>query len=376
LSYIGPTELIIFQSTPFCNLDCKYCYLPDRNDKSKINFDLIELSLKKLVEERLIEEKISILWHAGEPMVLPIEFYNEINKIILKIIPSEIEVTQHFQTNATLINDEWCEFFKTNNIEVGISLDGPKHVNDRKRVLRNGKGTFEQVMKGVKLLKKHKIEFSAIAVLTDYSLDFTDEIYDFFKDLGVKSLGFNIDEVDGMNKESSLTGVSLERMKEFWRRIYQLQLIPENYIRIREIHGFNEALLKSDLASEEHHFGQMTFPMRILTIDTNGNFTTFSPELLGITHLKFGDFNFGNVYNSSFRDIQKNSKFNQINEEIYKGVKNCKKECEYFGFCGGGAPSNKLAENDSFDSTLTKYCQYNLISLVDACLEEIETNLN
>jgi uncharacterized protein len=357
-------------------LDCKYCYLPDRNDKSKINFDLIELSLKKLVEERLIEEKISILWHAGEPMVLPIEFYNEINKIILKIIPSEIEVTQHFQTNATLINDEWCEFFKTNNIEVGISLDGPKHVNDRKRVLRNGKGTFEQVMKGVKLLKKHKIEFSAIAVLTDYSLDFTDEIYDFFKDLGVKSLGFNIDEVDGMNKESSLTGVSLERMKEFWRRIYQLQLIPENYIRIREIHGFNEALLKSDLASEEHHFGQMTFPMRILTIDTNGNFTTFSPELLGITHLKFGDFNFGNVYNSSFRDIQKNSKFNQINEEIYKGVKNCKKECEYFGFCGGGAPSNKLAENDSFDSTLTKYCQYNLISLVDACLEEIETNLN
>ena len=205
---IGPIDLLIFQSTSFCNLECKYCYLPDRNLKNKISLDKIETTLKKIVQEELIKDQFSIVWHAGEPTVLPIEFYQDVNKLVEAIIPKSIKVNQHIQTNATLLTDEWCKFFIETGMKVGVSLDGPQHINDRNRVLRNGKGTYDQIINGIVLLKKHKIEFSVIAVLTDYSLDFPDEIYRFFRELGVKSLCFNMDEEDGVNTKSTLSAAT------------------------------------------------------------------------------------------------------------------------------------------------------------------------
>ncbi len=373
---IGPIDLLIFQSTSFCNLDCKYCYLPDRNLKSKISLEIIENSLNRIVEEKLINGTFSIVWHAGEPMVLPIEFYRQVNALIKKIIPQDIVVNQHIQTNATLIDDEWCAFFIESNMKVGVSLDGPKHINDRNRVLRNGKGTYDQILKGINFLKKHSIEFSVIAVLTDYSLDYPDEIYRFFKDLGVRSLCFNMDEEDGVNTQSTLSNATVGKIKDFWKRMYQLQLNISDYQHIREIHGFNESLLKGNFSSNQFYFGQMTQPMKILTIDAKGNFTTFSPELLGMKDDKFENFNFGNINQDSFTSIRNNEKFNNVFKEILAGIKKCHDTCEYFSFCGGGAPSNKLYENGSFDSTETKFCKYSKKILVDAFLEEIETNLN
>lgn len=373
---IGPIDLLIFQSTSFCNLDCKYCYLPDRNSKNKISLDKIETTLKKIVQEELIKDQFSIVWHAGEPTVLPIEFYQDVNKLVDAIIPKSIKVNQHIQTNATLLTDDWCKFFIESEMKVGVSLDGPQHINDRNRVLRNGKGTYDQIIKGIELLKKHQIEFSVIAVLTDYSLDFPDEIYRFFRELGVKSLCFNMDEEDGVNTKSTLSEATELKMKSFWKRMYQLQMNLNDHQHIREIHGFNEALLKGNFTSNPFYFGQMTQPMKILTIDVNGNFTTFSPELLGMNDEKFTNFNFGNISTDSFLSIRQNDKFNNVFKEILEGIKKCHDTCDYFSFCGGGAPSNKLYENGSFNSAETKFCKYSKKILVDAFLEEIESNLN
>jgi uncharacterized protein len=371
----GPIELLIFQSTSFCNINCKYCYLPDRDNKSKIDISIIENTIKKIVEENLIENQFSIVWHAGEPTVLPISFYENINQIISKYVPENIIVNQHIQTNATLINDEWCEFFKRANFKVGVSLDGPKHINDRNRVLRNGKGTFDLSIKGIELLKQHGIEFSVISVLTDYSLDFAEEIYDFFFDLMPNSLCFNIDEEDGANLKSSIDTNQIERLKTFWSKIYQLQLNKDKYIHIREIFGFSEVLLKGNFSGNEINSGQMIEPLKILSIDTEGNFSTFSPELLGMKDEKYIDFNFGNIKTDNFKSIENNPKFLSIYSEINSGVEKCRKECDYFSFCGGGAPSNKYYENKSFNSTSTKYCTFGKKILIDTFLEEIENIL-
>jgi len=373
---IGPVYLLIFQSTSFCNLDCKYCYLPDRNSKNKIGLDKIKLTLQKLVKENLVSKEFSIVWHAGEPTVIPISFYQQVNNIIKEVVPSEIIVNQHIQTNATLLNDDWCKFFVETKMNVGVSLDGPQHINDRNRVLRNGKGSFEQIMNGVNLLKQYKIDFSVIAVITDYSLDFPEEIYSFFKSIGTKSLCFNMDEEEGVNTKSTLTKNTEKKLKSFWKKIFQIQLNPNEYQHIREIHGFSEALLKGNFKTNPYAFGQMTQPMRILSIDTKGNFTTFSPELLGMEDKRYGDFNFGNIENDSFSSIIENQKFNAVFNEILEGIKKCHDTCDYFSFCGGGAPSNKLYENGTFDSTETKFCRYGKKILVDAFLEEIEEKMN
>lgn len=375
-SLIGPVELLIFQSTSFCNLDCKYCYLPDRNSKNRIDLDKIKISFSKLIEEKLIGDELSIVWHAGEPTVVPIEFYKQVNEIIQETIPKSVKVNFHIQTNATLLTDEWCQFFIDTKMQVGVSLDGPKHINDRNRISRNGKGSFDQVMNGVNLLKKHNVEFTVIAVLTDYSLNYPEEIYQFFKDLGVKELGFNMDEEEGVYTKSTFDSSTELKFKEFWNKIFELQLNMDNYVRIREIHGFTQTLLGNDFSSDKFYNGPMTHPLSILSIDTNGNFSTFSPELLGMKNDHYIDFNFGNVLTDSFRSIDKNEKFKSVHSDIIEGIKKCNDTCDYFSFCGGGAPSNKLYENGSFNSTETKFCIYGKKLLVDVFLDKIEKDLS
>jgi uncharacterized protein len=373
---IGPVELLIFQSTSFCNLDCKYCYLPDRNTKNRIDIKKVAITFQKLVDEKLLKDELNIVWHAGEPMVVPIEFYEQVNILVEEIIPKTVKVNFHIQTNATLINEDWCDFFIKSDMQVGVSLDGPKHINDRNRILRNGKGSFDQVMNGVNLLIKNNIPFSVIAVLTDYSLDFPEEIYEFFRNLDVKQLGFNMDEEEGVYKKSTMDSSTESKLKEFWKKIFELQLNMDNHIRIREIHGFTQTLIGDHFSNNQDNFGPMTHPLSILSIDTEGNFSTFSPELLGMKDAKYGDFNFGNILDNSFRSIVNNDKFKIIYDDILNGLKKCYESCEYFSFCGGGAPSNKLYENGTFNSTETKFCKYGKKILVDVFLNEIETDLN
>jgi uncharacterized protein len=355
---IGPVDLLIFQSTPFCNLDCTYCYLPDRKDKSKISIETVKITLEKLVSENLLAGKLNLLWHAGEPLVMPIEFYEEILSISKEIIPSEIKVIHQFQTNATLINQDWCDFFKKHEINIGISIDGPKEINDYNRKYRNGKGSYDIIKQGIDLLKQNDIEFSAIAVITKDSLDNPVEIYNFFKELNVTNIGFNIDEIEGVNVSSSITEDSEEKIKEFWRTLFTLQTIPENFLNIREIYEFNGSLLYDDIANKLQSQGQMTTPLAILSIDHTGNFSTFSPELLGMKHHKYDDFIFGNVHKDDFKSIVKNNKFLKVFNDINEGIKECFNNCDFFSLCGGGAPSNKLYENGSFNSSETKFCSY------------------
>ena len=193
--------------------------------------------------------------------------------------------------------------------------------------------------------------------------------------MDVMSLGFNVDEEEGVNTNSTLNKTSEPNLKAFWKRIFQLQLNPENYLNIREINEFNNGLLNTNLSSNHYSFGHMTQPLGILTIDTDGNFSSFSPELLGMKSEKYKDFNFGNVITDSFSSIKTNKNFNLVFDEILRGIKKCNDTCSYFSFCGGGAPSNKLYENGTFDSSETNFCKYTKKILVDTFLEEVEEQL-
>ena len=109
---------------------------------------------------------------------------------------SGFEVTQSFQTNATLVNDAWCEFIRRRSVQVGISVDGPDFLNDRHRVTRKGGGTLEIVLRGMRMLRDHHIPFDVITVLTSASLDYPDELFDFYIEHGVTSVAFNVEEIE------------------------------------------------------------------------------------------------------------------------------------------------------------------------------------
>src|SRR5665213_218256 len=296
---VGPIELLIVQGSSFCNIDCKYCYLPDRGNKKKISVATVETAIRKIFDEKLVKEEFSLVWHAGEPTAMNIEFYKEITALLKNIVPDGYKVNQHIQTNATLINQEWCDFFKSSGMIVGVSIDGPQFIHDANRVTRSGKGTYEKTMEGINLLKTNSIPFSAIAVITAISLDYPAEIFNFFKELGPRSIGFNIDEEDGANERSTIQSEQEQKLKNFWATMYDMQMQKDNYLHIREIFGFNEMLLKSDFESNKFLFGQMVTPLKIITLDTDGNFSTFSPELIGMKDESYINFNLGNVHTDS-----------------------------------------------------------------------------
>ena len=113
-----------------------------------------------------VRDCLSVVWHAGEPMVLPIEFYRDAFRTIDALKPAELPVAHSFQTNGTLIDEAWCDFFAEEHVNVGVSIDGPKRLHDRNRLTRSGRGTFDKTIAGIRLLRRHGVPFHVISVLS------------------------------------------------------------------------------------------------------------------------------------------------------------------------------------------------------------------
>jgi uncharacterized protein len=356
LAQLGPVELLIIQGSPFCNIDCKYCYLPNRRQTDKITFATVKRAIDNVIEENLVHERFSIVWHAGEPLAMPIDFYRQVSEYIDELASDQLTITQFIQTNAMLINQDWCDLFIKHKINVGVSIDGPEELHNANRVTRGGRGTFSKVMKGIQLLKKNEINFSAIAVVTADALKYPKEIFEFFVSLKPKSLGLNIDEQVGDNQTTSINTAIIESVKNFWRALYEINLDSKEHLHIREIFHFNELLLNPFFDKRPPMAGQMLGPLKIINMDIKGDFTTFSPELIDMKDDNYGDFKLGNVHSDSFRGIVNNEKFKRMYREIAQGVRKCQASCDFFDVCGGGSPSNKYYENGTFDSTETQFC--------------------
>lgn len=151
-------ELLVLQSTSFCNINCKYCYLPDRKSKNVMEIGTVIKSVSNLLEADLIGSALTILWHAGEPLTIPISYYRNAFIAIREIIPESTTITHSFQTNGLLLNEEWASLINEYGLEVGVSLDGFDALHDEYRRTWNNKGTFNYVMNAIDVLKKNKIK--------------------------------------------------------------------------------------------------------------------------------------------------------------------------------------------------------------------------
>lgn len=334
----------------------------------------VELSVIRCLEANIIKDEFTIVWHAGEPLVLGIDYYQKAFKVIRDILPGEIKVNHSFQTNGVLINEDWCQFFKNENIRLGLSIDGPKEIHDKHRRYRDGRGSHDQVQRALDLLNFHNVPFHIIAVLTREALQHADNIFDFFTQNQVSHLCFNVEEVEGIHTQSSLLSSDFRcEFEAFFRRIYVRLSQYKSPLFIREIHGPINAILAFKKNKKGNLVSQEAFPFKIISIDAQGNLSTFSPELLGQRN-NSRPFYFGNVYKDKLGAVVKSTLFEEISKEISLGVEKCRDECAYFDLCGGGSPSNKLAENGSFASSETQFCRIHKQACVDLALEILEND--
>ena len=369
----SPIELLVVQPTPFCNLDCSYCYLPDRDNRRRMSAETLHRLCERLRDSTLLGETLSIVWHAGEPLVLPPDYYDAAFDILEAQLGGRSDIRHCFQTNATLIDDAWIDFVRRRRVSVGVSLDGPAWLHDRHRKTRSGAGSFARTLRGVKRLQDAGIPFHVIAVLTAPAGDCAAEIFEFFTGEGVCHIGFNVEEIEADNLQSSLeAGDAGVKVQAFFARLIELNRAAGNPLRIREVAGMVGAILGECPGPRG---GQETTALKILSVGVDGALSAFSPELLGATQPGYGNFVFGNVWTDSLADMLAAPKFRRVAAEIAAGVARCEASCGYFELCGGGAASNKLFEHGSFDATETLYCRLTKKAVADAVMAALEEDL-
>jgi len=368
------TDLLILQPTPFCNIDCQYCYLPSRNDKSRMSDEVLAATFEKCAHSGLAGDQLSIIWHAGEPLVLPVKYYESAFELAERAFAGSTKITHCFQTNGMLIDEKWCALFDRPDVTVGVSIDGPKRLHDRFRVTRSGAGSWERAIKGLRMLVERGVDFHVISVLTRNSLFFPDEIFRFYLANGVEHVCFNVEEQEGVHEETSLARGQCEVLyRRFMERF--LDLVTENK-EIKSVREFGLAFGAILASANENRINPQIRPLAIVTVAANGDFTTFSPELLGMEDAHFGDFVLGNVLNNDLCDIMGDKKFKDMHGQIQAGVRKCRDECTYFPVCGGGAPANKLYENGSFETTETIFCRYTVQIIADIALQACEKEID
>jgi uncharacterized protein len=364
-------DLLVVQPTPFCNIDCRYCYLPDRSSKAVVAPETLFNLFSQVFASGWVGDCLSVVWHAGEPMVLPIDFYREAFRTIDGLKPAELQLAHSFQTNGTLIDPGWCAFFVDQRVGLGVSIDGPKHFHDRHRLTRSGRGTFDRTIAGVRLLRRYQVPFHVISVLSAASMAAPREMFDFYVEEGIEHVCFNVEESEGNHVSESFGEIEVEAayyrfLSEFWRLS---AAAPGKITFIREIeHAIQQVIRPADVPFHN----QLVEPFAITSMDWAGNISTFSPELLGLKNPAYDDFLLGNINRDALADLPHHPNFTRMLADIRAGVEICREHCQYFSVCAGGEPANKLAENGSFASGETVYCRLTKMRATDLVLDALE----
>jgi uncharacterized protein len=166
-----------------CNLNCTYCYYLHKEDvlqiasANRIDEDLLEEFTRQYIEGQEVDFVV-FNWLGGEPALLGLDYYRRAVEIQQKFA-GNIRIENDFQTNGTLLDEQWCQFFKEHRFRVGLSIDGPKHLHDRFRVGHGGASTFDRVFRAARLLQQYEVQFNTLTVVNSFNAQYPDEIYFF-----------------------------------------------------------------------------------------------------------------------------------------------------------------------------------------------------
>ena len=186
-NYLPPRIHVLAKPTgAICNLACSYCFFLAKEalypgSKFRMSDEVLENYIRQLITAHR-SPQVTVAWQGGEPTLMGIDFYRRAIELQEKYRKPGMTFENTMQTNGTLLDDEWCRFFKENNFLIGISIDGPRELHDAYRVDKKGNGTFDKVMKGLRLLQKHGVEYNVLTTVNRINADYPLEVYRFLRD--------------------------------------------------------------------------------------------------------------------------------------------------------------------------------------------------
>ena len=363
--FAKPLYVMLKPAGAHCNLACKYCYYLEKNklyptaQRHLMSDEMLELFTREYIEAQTMNQ-VLFTWHGGEPLLRSIDFYRKALSLQQKYAGGR-RIDNVIQTNGTLLTDEWCEFFAQNHWLVGISIDGPQPDHDHYRLTAAGKPSWKKVMQGIKLLKKHGVEWNAMAVVNAYNANHPLEFYRFFKENGCQFLQFTpiVERLtrheDGRNlasladkDEISLSEASVA--PEQWG--YFLCAIFDEWVR-KDVGKIFVEIFDCTLANwmgispgicayskECGHAGVM---------EHNG-------DVYSCDHFVFPEYKLGNIRDHSLIDMLYGEQQQEFSRLKHSSLPRQCKECDMEFACHGECPKNRFMKDKYGDSGLNYLC--------------------
>ena len=321
-----PTSLLVKPTDARCNLACTYCFYSRKSSlyprSTVMPKGVLEAMTRQFLE--MTTSEASFNWQGGEPSLAGLEFFEEAVRLQKRYARGQ-RVANSFQTNGTLLDEDWAKFFKRRNFLVGISLDGPKSFHDFYRRSKSGAPTFDRVLDSINLLRSKRVQFNVLCVVNDKNVGHPDELYDFFVNNGIRFLQFvpclEWDESKGRPYPFSVDpksyGKFLCRLFDRWKEDF-----PNVYIRL-----FN-SVLSMRLGGQT---GLCMLAPRCgsyVVIENNGD--VYPCDFFVEPGLRLG-----NLMKVHLRQIVESSAFIKFAEAKGRLPRECL-ECEWLDLCFGG----------------------------------------
>ena len=364
--FAKPLYVMLKPAGAHCNLACKYCYYLEKNNlyqnshRHLMSDEMLEQFTREYIEAQTMPQ-VLFTWHGGEPLMRSIDFYKKALALQKKYANGK-QIDNVIQTNGTLLTDEWCEFFAQNHWLVGISIDGPQKYHDHYRVTPAGKPSWEKVMQGIQLLKKHRVEWNAMAVVNAYNAEHPLEFYHFFRDNGCQYLQFTpiverlTEHEDGRtlasladDREIPLTDASVTPQQ--WGNF--LCTIFDDWVR----HDVGKTFVEIFDCTLANWMGVLPGICAYSKECGHAGVMEHNGDVYSCDHFVFPEYKLGNIRDQSLIDMLYGEKQQAFSRLKHTSLPRQCKECDMEFACHGECPKNRFEKDKYGEPGLNYLCQ-------------------
>jgi uncharacterized protein len=358
-----------------CNLDCKYCFFLSKEnlyagDKFRMTDETLESYVRQLIESHQ-EAQINVAWQGGEPTLMGIEFFQRAMGFVAKYLKPGQRAIHTLQTNGTLLDDEWCAFFKEHDFLIGLSVDGPKELHDVYRLTKRGAGTFDAVMRGGAALRRHEVKFNILCTVHAANGDHPLAVYRFFRDeLQARHIQF-IPVVE------RTTEALLPVANRGWgkragadRPLYTQtgSLVTERTVGAEQFGKFLVAIFDEWVRHDVGKVFVQTFDVALGSWLGQHSLCIFSPtcgealalehngDLYSCDHYVEPDYRLGNIRETPLLDMVVSEKQRKFGQDKFDTLPDYCRKCDVLFACYGECPRNRFIETPDGEAGLNYLC--------------------
>jgi uncharacterized protein len=350
-----PTRLhvLVKPTGAICNLDCTYCFYLDKeklypDSKFRMSDEVLERYIRQLIESQPLG-RVVVAFQGGEPTLMGIDFFRRAIEYERRYARPGMVFENTVQTNGTLLDDALCAFFHEHQFLIGISIDGPRELHDVYRVDKGGKPTFDKVMRGIRLLQKHRVEHNLLCTVNRTNAEHPLEVYRFLRDeVGTPYVQFIPVVERVLGDVVSESSVRPAQFGTFLRTIFDEWVSKD----------VGKVYVQTFEAAARNFFGMPSSGLCVfdktcghgLALEHNG-------DVYSCDHFVDVDHRLGNIGEQHLQALADSEPQLRFGLDKLEGLPRACRECDVLFACHGECPKNRFTRTPDGEPGLNYLCE-------------------